>query len=248
MTLDKPTNSKAYARLLVTRVFSKVRETGLVLPPLEYNALAREAGLNDSQLSLAIRELKRDNLIALDNTTQGIRLTPDGVREGDFWQYKATTVLNNDPQPDSLEEIREELHHLNKEISTILPGTYEWKWIEARINMLMHRENIMVKETAGTVFNVSGPGARANVNSIDNSTNKISISEANVFHELRSELNANVPDPARQQEIIAIVNELEQARGSSTYTEKLTKFLSVSADVVTIISPYIPMLAALALR
>jgi hypothetical protein len=245
MTLDKPTNSKAYARLLITRIFSKVRETRRVMPPLEYKALAHEAGLNDSQLSQAIRELKRDNLIALDNMTQGVRLTPDGVRDGDFWQYKAATVLNGDPPPESLEEIRAELRHLNKELSTTLPGTPEWKWNEARINMLMHTENIMVKETGGTVYVLSGPGARVNVNSTDNSTTWISISEADVFPKLRSELNAKVADPVRRQEIVVGVNELEQARGSSTYAEKFTSFLSCAADVMTIISPFIQALAAL---
>jgi hypothetical protein len=105
MTLDKPTNSKGYARLLVKHIFSKVRETGRVIPPLEYKTLAHEIGLNDSQLSQAIRELKRENLIALDNTTQGMRLTGDGVQQGDYWQTRAATILNNDPFPESLEEV-----------------------------------------------------------------------------------------------------------------------------------------------
>jgi hypothetical protein len=58
-------------------------------------------------------------------------------------------------------------------------------------------------------------------------------------------LTAKVPDPARRREIIAVVNELEEARGSSSYAERFTSFLSVAADVMTIISPFIPVLAAL---
>jgi hypothetical protein len=243
--LDRPTNSKGYARLLVTRIFSNVRETGRVMPPLEYKALAHEAGLNDSQLDRAIRELKREYLVALDNTTQGIRLTPEGIRQGDFWRYKAATVLNSDPMPESLEEIRAELQYVNNELASTLPGTPEWKWLESRRNLLMHRESIMVQETKGTVYVLSGPGARVNVNSTDNSTTWISISEVDVFPKLRSELNAKVADPARRQEIIEGVNELEQARGSSTYAEKFTSFLSSAADVMTIISPFITVLAAL---
>ena len=92
---------------------------------------------------------------------------------------------------------------------------------------------------------MSGTGARVNVNSTDNSVNTILISEADVFPKLRSELNAKVPDPARRQEIITVVNELEEARGSSTYAEKLRSFLSIAADVMTVIGPFIPVLAAL---
>jgi hypothetical protein len=104
---------------------------------------------------------------------------------------------------------------------------------------------MMVKETGGTVYVLSGPGARVNVNSTDNSTNWISISEADVFPKLRNELNAKVADPVRRQEIIVGVNELEQSRGSGSYAEKFTSFLSCAADVMTIISPFIQALAAL---
>jgi hypothetical protein len=58
-------------------------------------------------------------------------------------------------------------------------------------------------------------------------------------------LNAKVPDPVRRAEIIARVDELEQARSSSSYAEKFTTFLSITADVMTIIGPFIPVLAAL---
>jgi hypothetical protein len=245
MTLDRPTNSKGYARLFVKHVFMKVRETRRMMPPMEYKALAVEIGLSDSQLSTAIRELKHANLIALDNTTQGITLTHNGIQEGDYWQTRAQTVLNNDPHPESLEEIRAELHHFNNGLSSTLPGTPEWKWIEARLNALMHRESMMVREAESTTYILSGTGARVNVNSTDNSVNTILISEADVFPKLRSELSAKVPDPARRQEIIAVVNELEEARGSSTYAEKFTSFLSIAADVMTIIGPFIPVLAAL---
>ncbi len=103
----------------------------------------------------------------------------------------------------------------------------------------------MVKETAGTVYVLSGQQARLNINSIDNSTNAISISETDVFPKLRSELNAKVPDPVRRQEILAGVDELEKAQSSSSYAEKFTGFLSVAADVMTIISPFVSVLAAL---
>lgn len=244
MPLDKPTNSKAYARHFLKHVFLVVRDSKREMPATEYKDLAAKIGLRDDQLSTALQELKYDNLIALDSTTQGIRLTPQGVHDGDYLHQRRLLPLVRDPLPESLEEVRLEIRYFAQEKSANLRGTPEWDWANGRLEDLRHLESMMVKETAGTVYVLSGPGARVNVNSTDNSVNTISISEADVFPKLRSELNAKVPDPVRRQEIIAGVNELEQARGSSTYAEKFTTFLSIAADVMTIISPFIPVLAA----
>jgi hypothetical protein len=215
------------------------------MPQPEYQALAAKIGLRDDQLSTALQELKYDNLIALDSTTKGVQLTPQGVHDGDYLHTRAVRPLVRDPLPESLEEVRLEIRYFAHEKSGNLRGTPEWDWANGRLDDLRHLESMMVKETAGTVYVLSGPGAHVNVHSTDNSTTLISISEADVFPKLRSELNAKVPDTVRRQEIIAVVNELEQARGSNTYAAKFTSFLSSAADVMTIISPFITVLAAL---
>ena len=151
MTLDKPTNSKAYARYFLKRVFLAVRDSGRVMPPPEYQALASKIGLRDDQLSTALQELKYDNFIALDSTTQGIRLTPQGVHEGDYWHQRPLPPLVRDPLPESLEEVRLEIRYFAKEKSQNLRGTPEWDWIDGRLDDLKHLESMMVKETAGTV-------------------------------------------------------------------------------------------------
>jgi hypothetical protein len=245
MTFDKPTNSKAYARHLLKHIFSEVRDSRRVMPLTEYQAIAAKIGLRDDQLSTALRELKYDNCLALDSTTQGVQLTPQGVQEGDYLHTRPLLPLVRDPLPESLEEVRLEIRYFAREKSGNLRGTPEWDWIDGRLVDLRHLESMMVKETAGTVYVLSGQQAKLNINSIDNSVNSISISEADVFPKLRSELNAKVPDPVRRQEILAGVDELEKARGSSSYAEKFTSFLSVMADVMTIIGPFVPVLAAL---
>jgi len=220
MTLDKPTNSKAYARHLLKHIFSEVRDSRRVMPQPEYQAIAARIGLRDDQLSTALQELKYDNLIALDST--GVRLTPQGVNDGDHLHTRPLRPLVRDPLPESLEEVRLEIRYFAGEQSGNLRGTPEWDWIDGRLGNLKHLESMMIKESTGTVYVLSGPGARVNIHSTDNSTNTIAISEADVFPKLRSELNAKVADPARRQEIIAVVNELEEARGSSSYAQKFT--------------------------
>jgi hypothetical protein len=68
MTLDKPTNSKAYARHLLKHTFSEVRDSRRLVPQSDYQALAAKIGVRNDQLSTALQELKYDNLIALDST------------------------------------------------------------------------------------------------------------------------------------------------------------------------------------
>jgi hypothetical protein len=245
MPLDKPTNSKGYARLLLKHIFSKVRDTRRMMPPMEYRALAELIGLSDSQLSVALQELIRESWIALDNTTQGIRLTPDGVNAGDYWQYRAESVLNNDPLPESLPEIRMEIGHFAHERSTTMPKTPEWEWINGRLEDLRHRENMMTKQAGSTVYVQSGSGGRLNVNSTDNSVNIISISEIDVFPKLRQEIEANVIDPVKRRDIMAKLDELEQSKGTPTYAARFRDFIGVTADIMTIIGPFIQPLTAL---
>jgi len=244
MPLDKPTNSKAYARHFLKHVFLAVRDSKRVMPPTEYKDLAAKIGLRDDQLSTALQELKYDNLIALDSTTQGIRLTPQGVHEGDYLHQRPLLPLLRDPLPESLEEVRLEIRYFAKERSANLPGTPEWDWANGRLDDLRHSESMMLRDVGSTVYILSGQSARVNVNSTDNSVNTISISEADVFPRLRGEIEAKVTDALRRQQLLANLDELELSKSSSTYAEKFTNFISFSADVMTIVGPFLPLLAA----
>lgn len=245
MRLDKPTNPKAYARLLVKSIFSIVRETRRALSRAEYEALADDLGLSNSQLSQAIRELQRDSLISLEDTTRAFKLTARGVQEGDYWTTHALKILHNDPLPESLDEVRKEIDYFANEQLTTHPHTSEWDWAGKRLTLLQHKENVMVREASTAVYILSGAGARVNVNSADNSVNTISISEADVFPKLRSEIEAKVTDSLRRQQIIEKLGELEQSKGSSSYAAKFRDFVSFAADIMTIIYPFIQPLSAL---
>jgi hypothetical protein len=55
MALDNPTNRKAMARFFLKHVVCEVRETGQLVPPVEYKALAKQIGLSDSQVDYSSR-------------------------------------------------------------------------------------------------------------------------------------------------------------------------------------------------
>ena len=115
MPLDKPTNSKAYARHFLKHVFLVVRDSKRVMLPTEYKDLAAKIGFRDDQLSTALQELKHDNLIARDSTTRGVLLTGVDVYEGDYWHQRPLLPLVRDPLPESLEEVRAEIRYFSHE-------------------------------------------------------------------------------------------------------------------------------------
>jgi hypothetical protein len=145
-------------------------------------------------------------------------LTPESVRRADYLRYRDEFILYTDPLPDSLEGINAEIGRLALERQKNLPKSDEWQLISARLEDLKHLESTMIKQTASpTVYIQSGAGSRLSVGSVDNSINYVTITEANVFPKLRSEIEAQLPDSSEKQEVLASLNELEEAKGSSSY-------------------------------
>jgi hypothetical protein len=242
MRLEKPTNAGARARLLLKQLFMKVRETGRRVPVEEYRAL--QIGLSQSQLLSALQQLIRDGAIGVE-AESGIYLTHNGVQTGDYLQTRQPVILLKDPLPDDPLDIRTELRHFAQERSGTLPSMPDWEWIKGRIDDLRHLENSMKEQAASTVFIESGPGGRLNINSTDNSENVVSISEGDVFPRLRQEIEANVIDPAKRQEIVGKLDELEQSKGIPTHAATFRDFIGVTADFMTIIGPFIQPLTTL---
>jgi hypothetical protein len=110
--LTSPTNENSYARHFLKHIFLKVPDSRHPVPRPEYEALATQLGLSDRQLAAAIKVLKHRNRVGIDPATQSIVLTPDGVHEGDYLQYREPSVDLNDPLPETLTETRAEIRHV----------------------------------------------------------------------------------------------------------------------------------------
>ena len=82
---------------------------------------------------------------------------------------------------------------------------------------------------------------RAYVNSTDSSSNQLSVG---VFQELRDELSAKISDDRARAELIRLVDEMREARGSSRFREIYSSFLGLAADHMTIVAPFLPALSS----
>lgn len=82
-------------------------------------------------------------------------------------------------------------------------------------------------------LNATGPNARVNMNSTDNSANTV-ITKETVFAQVREVLaTASMPENERQQ-ILQRLDDLEASKGSKSYTSRLVEFLQVSANIANI--------------
>jgi hypothetical protein len=90
-------------------------------------------------------------------------------------------------------------------------------------------------------IHMSGPNARINVNSTDNSTNIASVSNEQLFVRLR-ETAKTIADESQRVQILARLDDLERAKESGGFVSAYQSFIGSVADYMTIFSPFIPAL------
>jgi hypothetical protein len=90
---------------------------------------------------------------------------------------------------------------------------------------------------------VSGPNARVNVGSTDNSTNLVGSSA--VFGDLQTAIETGISDEAAREMLIGVVREMRESQGTDGFVGAYQRFISAAANHMTIIAPFLPALTAL---
>lgn len=93
-------------------------------------------------------------------------------------------------------------------------------------------------------YNLSGTGARVNINSADSSVNVINTEVSKVFAQVR-EVVSKISDPTARQAIERTVDEMEQAHGSSNFLQKYQAFITSAANHMTVLAPIISVVTEL---
>jgi hypothetical protein len=115
------------------------------------------------------------------------------------------------------------------------------------IKAQIERRRLMSKKedfpSVTNIYHVYGHNPHWNVNSSDQSVNIVTISNEEVFERLRQVIASGIPAGDEQKDILARVEALERAEGSSSFARRYTEFISVAANHVTLLAPFIPALA-----
>jgi hypothetical protein len=95
------------------------------------------------------------------------------------------------------------------------------------------------------IYNVRGPNARVNLQSVDSSSNIANIGETELFDKIRSAIEAGVMGPQRDQ-MLSAVSELQTSVGTESFPDKFQKLMAFSANAMTVLGPYLPAFGQLA--
>ena len=91
--------------------------------------------------------------------------------------------------------------------------------------------------------NISGHNARVNIGSTDQSVN-IAI-EGDVFTEISAALDAHISDEKSKQELLAALEKMKNERSGSRFIAAYQNFISLAANHMSVIAPYLPALTKL---
>ena len=119
-----------------------------------------------------------------------------------------------------------------------LPGGYQATVIKESANSNSANPSNTI------VYNINANNSNINVNP-NNSYINNSIYEENIFTKIRTELDAKITDDNLKNKILPLLSDLEQSRGTDTFSIKYNAFISSLANHMTIIAPFIPALMLL---
>jgi hypothetical protein len=175
---------------------------------------------------------------------------PPTVEEIPLWQFYIHQTLNlspsdvgflvpvhdsgrNDASADYALFTPQEQYHWHQQFAHIFSSQKQWL------------ESIMKSASSNvTTFSVTGPNARVNVGSTDNSTNVVLTDNSELFQQLR-DLLPQIPDSAKRAAMASVVDDMEQSAGRPSFTQHYTRFISLAADHVGLFSALLPAITAL---
>jgi len=97
-------------------------------------------------------------------------------------------------------------------------------------------------QTTTNVYHVYGHNPRLNTNSTDHSVNSVTISNDQIFVELRQKIESGVLEADERNEILEKLHALEKDQDSPSFAKRYTEFTAVAANHMVIIGPFIPAL------
>lgn len=98
------------------------------------------------------------------------------------------------------------------------------------------------KSVTNSYNNCFNNNEKVNFESQDHSINFKIESNQSQFAELKETIKSQIINETEQQELLTVVTELEDNVGSSNYGESYKKFISVAADHMTVVAPFLPLL------
>ncbi|HEV2197156.1 MAG TPA: hypothetical protein VGR55_16345 [Candidatus Acidoferrum sp.] len=95
------------------------------------------------------------------------------------------------------------------------------------------------------VYHVYGHNPRWNFNSKDNSVNTVTLTNEQLFSQLKQRIVAEVPQGEELTALLGRIDALEHAQNTPSFGQRYTEFIAAAANHMTLIAPFIPALTEL---
>lgn len=99
------------------------------------------------------------------------------------------------------------------------------------------------RQPTQVVYNLIGPNARVNIQSVDTSTNLVEVEPSELFEKLRVLIKNSISDEIISAQLSEKVDELQEAQGTKKFVTKYQEFMALAANHVSILAPFIPALS-----
>lgn len=142
------------------------------------------------------------------------------------------------------DELRRMLPNGNDDVFAVDdPELFNTGIVATHYQVKVSRKGTFSHNVGGHFISVSGPNARVNVGSNDHSTN---IShQGDVFGDIRQAVKVGVREEAKRAEILAAIDEAERTKGTGGFLTAYQKVISIAADHIGLLGPFLPALTAL---
>jgi len=144
------------------------------------------------------------------------------------------------------DEMRRVLPNGTDEIFEVIDPRFHERFhsIPAHFQVKVRRKGTFPHGTGGNLnITMSGANSRVNIASTDNSTNV--ASDIKVLNDLRSAITDGVSDQEARDKLLAAVEDLQREHGGSGFLGAYQRFMSIAADHIGVIGPFLPALAGL---
>ena len=96
------------------------------------------------------------------------------------------------------------------------------------------------------IYNVHGPNARFNNQSVDQSHNVVRIGEDGLFQKLKEAIQAASTDATQREQLLVAVDEMSAHAGKPSFGDRFQSFMALASNCMAVVTPFLPALANLA--
>ena len=198
----------------------------------ENSEIMKEIFLKSPLLEELERALRLDNGEEADSVAYNI-LSHPGIQ--DLIQEVTYSKKEKEISQQIIERLREALIRERKERE---------KETENMKNLQETIKSAKLTTSNSITNNIYGNSSKINFNSPDNSINDININSENVFEELKATIEKSITDANKRSELIDQIDKMKNTRNTSTFKESFKNFISMAADCVTLVTPFLPYLTS----